>query len=151
MLFPCHLPSLADVSKGAPAVPTSNENRKFSKLCIQGPQKWVQGRHTQNQHTWAHTIPALAEDRLLHYASPTGIQEGEDPCKLGGNGTQQGVAITVFFCMSSNHRQANYYLQVRLLRWPFEHHLSALEPLCLTRLLWGLHCADCQLVCPEGS
>lgn len=139
------------MSKGAPAVPISTANTKFNKLCIHGPQKWIQGWHTQNQHTRPHTIPPPAEDRLLHYASSTGLQEGEDLWKLGGKGTQQGVTVTVFFCMSSNHCQASYYLQGTFSGWPVKPHLSALEPLCLTRLSWGLHCADCQLVLPWGG
>lgn len=98
----------------------------------------TQPTYTKSTHMTTCHSSAGRGQRLLHYVSPTGIQEVQDLYKLGGNRMQPGVTVTVFFCMSSNPHQANYYLQVMFSCWPLKHYLSTLEPLCLTPHLWGL-------------
>ena len=103
-------------------------------------------------HTTACHSSTGRGQRLLHYAPPSGIQEPDDLYKLGDNGIQQGVMVTVsFVCLLTMVRQTITYKFCSLC-WLLKEHLSAPEPFFLTRLCcgtWTLQTASWY--CPKKS
>lgn len=87
-----------------------------------------------NTHKHKHASTGRGQS-LLHYASPIGIQEPKALYKLAGNSTQ-GSPVTIFFCMSSDHCQVDYYLQVLFLMLASTSRATLLDSL------------DCQLIVP---